>query len=133
MQLQKIPRIALQYLDHPDTGPLLNLAWGQRLQDDTLPSHAWVRPTFVTPSFAGEWFLACRRHRDGRFHWFPQPPPRRARRAAVRGVRPDTAQAARPWCQACCAAKSSMKATSVSICATVTALYIDTRMPPSER
>ncbi len=56
-QLEEIPRIALQYLDHPDTGPLLHLAWGQHLQDASSPSHAWFRPALATGSFAGEWFL----------------------------------------------------------------------------
>ena len=32
--LDEIPRVALQYLNTPATGPLLHLAWGQHLQSD---------------------------------------------------------------------------------------------------
>jgi hypothetical protein len=62
VELDEMPRIGLQYLDHPATGPLVHLAWGQHLQPEPpAPSHAWFRPTLHRPAFAGEWFIGQQR------------------------------------------------------------------------
>ncbi len=54
--LDEIPRVGMQYLDTPATGPKIHLAWGQHLQDDS-PSHAWFSPNLSTPSVQGTWFI----------------------------------------------------------------------------
>lgn len=58
--LDELPRTALLYLDHPLTGPLLHLAWGQHFQEDeavVIPSHAWVTPNLSDPGFQGTWSI----------------------------------------------------------------------------
>jgi len=58
--LDEIPRVALQYLDTPATGPLLHLAWGQHLQDDPslqMASHVWFSPDLAAPAVQGTWFI----------------------------------------------------------------------------
>ncbi len=54
--LEEIPRIGMQYLDHPDTGPLIHLCWGQHLQDPA-PSHAWFSPTLASSVVHGVWYI----------------------------------------------------------------------------
>jgi hypothetical protein len=60
--LDEIPRVGMQYLDTPATGPKIHLAWGQHLQDD-LPtkrasaSHAWFDPNLSSPNVRGTWFI----------------------------------------------------------------------------
>jgi len=56
--LDEIPRLGLQYLDRPETGPKLHLAWGQHFQPDApAPSHAWCEPNLSSPAPRGAWFL----------------------------------------------------------------------------
>lgn len=56
--LDEIPRIAMQYLDTPATGPKIHLAWGQHLQPDPpAASHAWFSPDLSNPQTQGEWFI----------------------------------------------------------------------------
>jgi hypothetical protein len=56
--LDEIPRIGLQYLDRPETGPKLHIAWGQHFQPEPrAPSHAWCDPTLSAPNPKGAWFL----------------------------------------------------------------------------
>lgn len=56
--LDEIPRVGMQYLDRPETGPRLHLAWGVHLQPDPpVPSHAWFEPLLGVPRPAGAWFL----------------------------------------------------------------------------
>ncbi len=58
--LDEIPRVALQYLDTPATGPLIHLAWGQHLQDEPslqIASHAWFSPDLSAPNLQGTWFI----------------------------------------------------------------------------
>ncbi len=55
--LEEIPKVGLQYLNHPATGPKLHLAWGQHLQPDNAASHAWFNPTLADPDFRGVWFI----------------------------------------------------------------------------
>ncbi len=57
-ELEEIPRIGMQYLDTPATGPKVHLAWGQHLQPETpVASHAWFNPTLATPNLQGTWFI----------------------------------------------------------------------------
>ncbi|MCB9134512.1 MAG: hypothetical protein H6636_03740 [Anaerolineales bacterium] len=55
--LDEIPRVGLQYLNHPDTGPLLHVAWGAHLQAEPSPSHGWFSPNLDTPNFQGTWYM----------------------------------------------------------------------------
>jgi hypothetical protein len=55
--LEEIPKLGMQYLNHPDTGPLLHLCWGQHLQPPDEPSHAWFKPTLAAPALRGAWFI----------------------------------------------------------------------------
>jgi hypothetical protein len=56
-QLEEIPKVGMQYLNHPATGPKIHLAWGQHLQPQDEPSHAWFNPTLATPNLQGVWFI----------------------------------------------------------------------------
>ena len=55
--MEEIPKAGMQYLDHPDTGPLIHLAWGQHLQPPDTPSHAWFNPMLSAPNLQGVWFI----------------------------------------------------------------------------
>jgi hypothetical protein len=55
--MEEIPKVGMQYLNHPDTGPLIHLAWGQHLQPPDVPSHAWFSPTLTAPKLQGVWFI----------------------------------------------------------------------------
>jgi hypothetical protein len=56
--LDEIPRIGLQFLDTPETGPKIHLAWGQHLQPNPpVPSHAWFDPDLSAPNLQGPWFI----------------------------------------------------------------------------
>jgi len=56
-QLEEIPKVGMQYLNHPDTGPKIHLAWGQHLQPQDIASHAWFNATLDTPDLQGIWFI----------------------------------------------------------------------------
>jgi len=56
-QLDEIPKAGMAYLDRPETGPLIHLAWGQHLQPPDVPSHAWFSPTLEAPGMTGFWFI----------------------------------------------------------------------------
>ena len=58
--LDEIPRLGMQYLDTPLTGPKIHLAWGQHLQEGPVASHAWFGPDLAQPNFQGEWFIGQR-------------------------------------------------------------------------
>jgi hypothetical protein len=59
--LDEIPRIGLQFLDTPATGPLLHVAWGQHFQpDNPAPSHAWFNLDLANPHMQGSWFVSER-------------------------------------------------------------------------
>jgi hypothetical protein len=60
-QLEEIPKVGMQYLNHPATGPKIHLAWGQHLQPPDVPSHAWFDPTLGTSKLQGVWFIG---HQD---------------------------------------------------------------------
>jgi hypothetical protein len=55
--LEEIPKMGLQYLNRPETGPLLHLAWGQHLQPQDAPSHAWINVDLTDPNLEGVWFI----------------------------------------------------------------------------
>jgi hypothetical protein len=57
VEFQEIPKVGLQFLDRPETGPLIHIAWGEHLQRDTFPSHGWFSPNLAAPNFQGEWFI----------------------------------------------------------------------------
>ncbi len=57
-ELEEIPRIGMQYLDAPATGPKIHLAWGQHVQPDPpVASHAWFGPNLSAPDMQGTWFI----------------------------------------------------------------------------
>ncbi|MBN2117258.1 MAG: hypothetical protein JW730_11840 [Anaerolineales bacterium] len=55
--LEEIPKVGLQYLNHPETGPRIHIAWGQHLQPPDVPSHGWFNSTLSNPDFQGTWFI----------------------------------------------------------------------------
>lgn len=55
--MEEIPKVGIQYLDHPDTGAKIHLCWGQHLQPQDAPSHAWFNATLDSPDFQGVWFI----------------------------------------------------------------------------
>ncbi|MBZ0307999.1 MAG: hypothetical protein K8I82_18170, partial [Anaerolineae bacterium] len=56
----EIPRIGLQYLNRPETGPLLHIAWGQHLvpEGTLMPTHAWLNSDLAHPTMQGSWFVS---------------------------------------------------------------------------
>lgn len=56
-ELEEIPKVGLQYLNHPATGPKIHLAWGQHLQPPDIASHAWFNPDLSNPDLQGTWFI----------------------------------------------------------------------------
>jgi len=58
--LDELPRVGMQYLNTPATGPRIHLAWGQHFQDDPqfqIASHAWFDPNLAAPDMQGPWFI----------------------------------------------------------------------------
>ena len=57
--LDEIPKVGMQYLNHSDTGPKIHLCWGRHLQqlEDNIASHAWVGATLATPDLKGVWYI----------------------------------------------------------------------------
>jgi len=61
--LEELPRVGMEYLDRPETGPRIHLAWGQHLQDEPrtqAASHAWFSPDLSRPDLQGPWFIGER-------------------------------------------------------------------------
>ena len=57
--IDEIPRIGMQFLDRPETGPRIHLAWGEHLPPPPdRPTHAWFEPDLSTPRPRGAWFRA---------------------------------------------------------------------------
>ena len=56
-ELEEIPKVGMQYLNHPTTGPKIHLSWGQHLQPEGIASHAWFNPTLKKPDLKGVWFI----------------------------------------------------------------------------
>jgi hypothetical protein len=58
-EMEEIVRTGLLYLDHPETGPLIHIAWGQHIEPDpTVATHGWFSPDLSAPAFHGPWFIA---------------------------------------------------------------------------
>ena len=56
--IDEIPRLGMQYLDRPETGPRIHLAWGEHLPPPPdRPTHAWFEPDLSAPRPRGAWFL----------------------------------------------------------------------------
>jgi len=55
--LEEIPKVGLQYLNRPETGSKIHIAWGQHLQPQDIPSHGWFNPNLSNPDFQGTWFI----------------------------------------------------------------------------
>lgn len=55
--MEEIPKVGLQYLNVPATGPKVHLTWGQHLQPDDVASQAWFDPDLAHPAFEGTWFI----------------------------------------------------------------------------
>lgn len=59
--IDEIPRVGMQFLDRPETGPRVHLAWGEHLPPPPdRPTHAWFEPDLAAPRSRGAWFLAGR-------------------------------------------------------------------------
>lgn len=60
-QMDELPRVGMQYLDCPATGPLIHLAWGQHFEPEPPDgTHAWFSPNLKKPAFQGTWFIGSR-------------------------------------------------------------------------
>ena len=55
--IDEIPRMGLQYLNHPASGPGIHLAWGQHLEEPRHPTHAMFGPVLSTPDTRGAWYV----------------------------------------------------------------------------
>jgi hypothetical protein len=57
--LDEVPKVGMQYLNHSETGPKIHLCWGRHLQqlEDDIPSHAWINATLATPDLKGVWYI----------------------------------------------------------------------------
>ncbi len=56
--LDELPRVGIAYLDTPETGAKIHLAWGQHFQPDPpAPTHGWMSTDLSRPEFKGEWFI----------------------------------------------------------------------------
>ncbi len=56
--IDEIPRLGMQYLDRPETGPRIHLAWGEHLPPPPArATHAWFEPDLSAPRPRGAWFL----------------------------------------------------------------------------
>lgn len=59
-EFDEIPRVGIEYLDAPATGPLLHVAWGQHFHDEPEtqgPTHAWFTPNLDDPQGQGAWYI----------------------------------------------------------------------------
>lgn len=56
-ELEEIPKVGIQYLNRPETGPKIHIAWGQHLQPQDIPSHGWFNPVLSNPDLQGTWFI----------------------------------------------------------------------------
>jgi len=73
-QLEEIPKAGMQYLNHPQTGPKIHLAWGQHLQPQDVPSHAWFNATLDTPNLQGVWAIGYQNLYSVNGYMFDIPP-----------------------------------------------------------
>lgn len=72
--LDELPRTGMAYVDAPETGPRIHLAWGQHFTPDPPPpTHAWVDPDLSAPNFTGPWSLAGAGDYDSNGYMFEIP------------------------------------------------------------
>lgn len=74
---QEIPRVGIEYLNRPETGPLIHLAWGQHFHEDEgeqIPTHAWIGPKLSDPSPRGSWFIGSQSFYGVNGYLFEVPP-----------------------------------------------------------
>ncbi len=53
----EIPKVGMQYLNRPETGAKIHIAFGEHLQSEQIPTHGWFSPTLSSPDFQGTWFI----------------------------------------------------------------------------
>ncbi|HOD51111.1 MAG TPA: hypothetical protein PLJ71_16725 [Candidatus Hydrogenedentes bacterium] len=56
----EIPRIGMELITEPATGPKIHLAWGQHCHEDAsaqAPTHAWIDPDLSNPNPKGPWYI----------------------------------------------------------------------------
>ncbi len=57
-EMEELPRIGIEYLNTPATGPLIHIAWGQHFEPDPpVGTHAWISPNLAAPTLQGTWFI----------------------------------------------------------------------------
>ncbi len=56
-EYDEIPKAGMQYLNRPETGPIIHIAFGEHLQGEQFPTHGWFSSNFTAPNFQGEWFI----------------------------------------------------------------------------
>ncbi len=57
-EMDELPRVGMQYLDHPATGPKIHIGWGQHfVPEGPAPTHAWFDPDLSNPNTQGSWFI----------------------------------------------------------------------------
>jgi hypothetical protein len=56
--MEEIPRVGMEYLDAPATGPKIHIGWGQHMPPDGSPAtHGWFDPDLDDPDFQGTWYI----------------------------------------------------------------------------
>jgi len=58
--LDEIPRVGMQFMENPLTGPKIHIAWGAHFQEDERnsgPSLGWFNTNLAEPNMQGEWYL----------------------------------------------------------------------------
>lgn len=56
--LEEIPRVGMEYLYTPISGPQIHLSWGQHMQPaEEVPSHACFAPDLQFPNLQGPWYI----------------------------------------------------------------------------
>jgi len=56
----EIPRMGMEYLNHPVTGPKIHLSFGQHFHmtpEQQMPTHAWFDIDLSTPDTKGAWYI----------------------------------------------------------------------------
>lgn len=57
-EMEEIVRTGLLYLNRPETGPVIHVAWGQHIEPDpTAATHGWFSADLSVPDFRGSWFI----------------------------------------------------------------------------
>jgi hypothetical protein len=54
---QQIPTVGLAYLDRPETGPKIHVTFGQHVEEEANPTHAWFDLDLSPSSVRGAWFI----------------------------------------------------------------------------